>query len=64
MGELLDRMSSQEITEWHVFFEMQDAELKRSRRSSERGSSAKPSIGDATGRADAIQAARDAQGLA
>lgn len=65
VDELLDRMSSREITEWHVFFQMQDEELERRQRKASRtpGSSGKPSIGDAQGRADAITAAREAQGI-
>lgn len=64
--ELLDRMPSSEITEWQVFFEMQEEYAERERRRAERqsaGPKTKPSIGDAASRADAITEARRAQGL-
>lgn len=66
VDELLARMSSAEITEWHVFFQMQEDELERRQRKASRetaGPKAKPSIGDAQGRTDAITQARQAQGL-
>jgi len=63
VGELLDRISSEEITEWHVFFDMQEQELERSRRGAEGGpEQRKPALGDDQAR-DAITEARKAQGL-
>ena len=66
VDELLARISGREITEWQVFFEMQNEELERRQRRAKAdsaGPSKKPSIGDAQGRTDAIAEARKAQGL-
>lgn len=66
VDELLDRMSSREITEWHAFFQLQEEEMERSSRraraETEREGKQRPVIGDA-GKADAIEEARKAQGL-